>query len=796
MTRLTAAILGVLWTSVSPSALAQEPDFRFTKIVDINGNPDANYAEIQEAIDAIGTPGATEHWVVLIYPGTYTIDESAELIHLNDADERISLVGIDRESVIIDVTIIGSGIKITTGDESTRDCTISNLTIRTSGGHGIEIVKGSGGNDKVPKNITIENVTIQADDIEQPAVPKYGITAQNLQDSRIANCMMTTSDGYAIDLTRTTGFTAPTNNILTGLTLLPAGAAKHGISVSDVQNFRVLNSTITPDDGDGIDLIKVSGGTSPSSVTIDNVTITTDTTTRHGIDIESASSDIVIRNSYVETLSTAAHAVYLRSASGASAVSGLRIMQSQLFARGGDGASGPGLTSDVIRLDHPTTNGLIQDSYLQLDKTGLAVNLESNAAGTTYLSLEKLTIRGLYAYPLLDLSGSTSARLANSDLLDADSPYNCVTVGVNTQILNTSIVIDRNSISPPIAQYDSAAVYGTGASGLRVVNSRLQGLAWGMRLDNNCTDVLVANSQLIGSNWGVALECGDEISFQQCTIIADSANGKYATSPDYHGVFIDDKDTTPACEPGSIRFNGCTISASSAENGLDALGVYVKAAPGSSDGPVVFKDCNISARVTTTDAGGALAFGVLADEANSAALDGGSIVSSDAYERETQQFDVNNNSGGTAVLTSGVKYSKWKGPIGSTVQPASTTQRTINVAAISNTAILAATALTTSEQTITTNITNPDVYRVLSVKGNEADMNQTVILIGTNFAGERIADSMTLNGTAVVNGVKPFKTVTKIILPAQLDADETVSVGTTSKLGLYNAISATSDVLQ
>ncbi|MCL4718052.1 MAG: hypothetical protein KJ057_06210 [Phycisphaerae bacterium] len=589
--------------------------------------------------------------------------------------------------------------------------------------------------------------------------------------------------------------------------IIQAPANKDAITIkgvgarnNSIRNLTILTNDSTADEGRGIVIKKEGTGDNLSNITIDGVAIKTQAHGSNGIDVQYLEDGLTIRNCRVETISTGSHALLLRASSGMDEIRNLQVFNSQFLARGGS-SGGINNDSDAIRVDHPLLYGVIQDAYLQTDGLGLAINLESGADGTQYLGLEHITVRNFGAFPMLDLRGSTRTRLANSDLLDADSPYTCVYVGTDTHIQNTSIVVDRAAVDPPIAQYDSSAVYGSGASGLRIFNSCLQALQWGLRLDNNCTDVVVSNSEMISSHYGVFLECGDNIRFENCTIIGDSANGKLATSPpEYHGVFIDDKDSTPTCEPGSISFTGCTIRAASHEENLDARGVYVKASPASSDGPVVFKDCNISARVTVTDAQDAdqaRAFGVVADEADAVNLDGGSIASFDRDERESVQFDVYNNSGGgPAVKTSGVKFSRWKGPVSATLQPASMTQRLINVAAVSNTAILAATALTASEQTITTGITQPDAYRVLSVKGNQGGMTQNVILIGTNFANERITDVIALNGTTLASGVKPFKTVSKIILPAQSAPGQTVSIGNTAKLGLYFAVGAGADVLQ
>ena len=61
---------------------------------------------------------------------------------------------------------------------------------------------------------------------------------------------------------------------------------------------------------------------------------------------------------------------------------------------------------------------------------------------------------------------------------------------------------------------------------------------------------------------------------------------------------------------------------------------------------------------------------------------------------------------------------------------------------------------------------------------------------------ERIADAIVLDGTATVEGDKPFATVDKIILPAQSGPGQSVSVGLTDRFGLHFPIGSASDVIQ
>lgn len=110
-------------------------------------------------------------------------------------------------------------------------------------------------------------------------------------------------------------------------------------------------------------------------------------------------------------------------------------------------------------------------------------------------------------------------------------------------------------------------------------------------------------------------------------------------------------------------------------------------------------------------------------------------------------------------------------------------------AAVSATAVHAAIALTDAPQEITTGITNPDVPRTVTVKGNQSGVAGNVVIHGTNAAGETITDTIALNGASEVEGIKAFKTVTQIDLPVEVNAGtDTVSIGRAKKLGLPHIV--------
>lgn len=89
---------------------------------------------------------------------------------------------------------------------------------------------------------------------------------------------------------------------------------------------------------------------------------------------------------------------------------------------------------------------------------------------------------------------------------------------------------------------------------------------------------------------------------------------------------------------------------------------------------------------------------------------------------------------------------------------------------------------------VTTAITNPDVPRTVTVKGNQAGITGNVVIDGTNIAGDVIQDTIALNGATEVEGVKAFKTVTKITVPVKNGAGDTVSVGIAKKFGLPHIV--------
>lgn len=109
----------------------------------------------------------------------------------------------------------------------------------------------------------------------------------------------------------------------------------------------------------------------------------------------------------------------------------------------------------------------------------------------------------------------------------------------------------------------------------------------------------------------------------------------------------------------------------------------------------------------------------------------------------------------------------------------------ITPATVSATAIHAAVTLHATDATlVTTGITNPDVPRTLTAKGNAVNEAGDVVIVGADILGNVISDTIALNGVAEVEGVKAFASVTQITLPARTTAGDTVSIGYAKKFGM------------
>ena len=105
----------------------------------------------------------------------------------------------------------------------------------------------------------------------------------------------------------------------------------------------------------------------------------------------------------------------------------------------------------------------------------------------------------------------------------------------------------------------------------------------------------------------------------------------------------------------------------------------------------------------------------------------------------------------------------------------------------------AAINLLAAAQDIKTGITNPDVPRIVTIKGGIAGQAGNVVITGTNILGATITDTIALNGTGEVLGVNAFKTVTNIHVPAQThtataQVETATVVGTVTEAGNAKAV--------
>ena len=91
--------------------------------------------------------------------------------------------------------------------------------------------------------------------------------------------------------------------------------------------------------------------------------------------------------------------------------------------------------------------------------------------------------------------------------------------------------------------------------------------------------------------------------------------------------------------------------------------------------------------------------------------------------------------------------------------------------------------------TVTTGITNPDVPRVVRIKGNQASVTGNVVVVGTNQFGETKTDTIASSGVSAVDGVIAFRTITSITVPTQGAGGDTISLGPGTALGLDRRIS-------
>jgi hypothetical protein len=89
---------------------------------------------------------------------------------------------------------------------------------------------------------------------------------------------------------------------------------------------------------------------------------------------------------------------------------------------------------------------------------------------------------------------------------------------------------------------------------------------------------------------------------------------------------------------------------------------------------------------------------------------------------------------------------------------------------------------------VTAGITQPDVCRVLLIKGSTAGITGNVVIHGIDHLGAIVTDTIASNGTGRISGVVAFKTVVSIDFPARNAPGDTISIGTANIIGLPLAV--------
>ena len=337
-------------------------------------------------------------------------------------------------------------------------------------------------------------------------------------------------------------------------------------------------------------------------------------------------------------------------------------------------------------------------------------------------------------------------------------------------------VLDKDNLrirNSQITAYDTALLMDATTNGdcdsIEISDSVFRALKTGVYLHNNCKNVLIQNS----------------------TCFADSSVVQSPpTNITMRGVWMKLDLGTNA--PAAI-FQNCLIRAAGSAQYVTAIELGAAKA-------TRFIECDIRGDTTSTDETGR-AEGVLSFLAagQDAAIVNGAITTTSIFDKVTEVYDVKSDQGVTPLKVSGTRFSKWRGAPVSAERPVSITQQIVNVRPGTTNAILPAVTLTDDPQEfppVSPSPSQPDAYRVLSITVTGSNPpSQHVYVVGTDWAGNKIVDKILIAPGTVI-GNKPFKTVTKIYLPAKTGPLQTVSVGTTHRFGLYNPISATSDALR
>jgi hypothetical protein len=162
---------------------------------------------------------------------------------------------------------------------------------------------------------------------------------------------------------------------------------------------------------------------------------------------------------------------------------------------------------------------------------------------------------------------------------------------------------------------------------------------------------------------------------------------------------------------------------------------------------------------------------------------------------QTQITNLNNSMSAAQDVGLGTLLSG--GVVNANVTAVSTLRYSVAPTLQTATSAMPATLLLVAAQTaVTAGIIQPDVPRIITVKGNGANVTGNVVIRGTNINDVAITDTIASNGATEVLGVKAFKTITSVDLPAYAVAGtESISLGRGVKIGFPVAIPNTGNVI-
>lgn len=104
---------------------------------------------------------------------------------------------------------------------------------------------------------------------------------------------------------------------------------------------------------------------------------------------------------------------------------------------------------------------------------------------------------------------------------------------------------------------------------------------------------------------------------------------------------------------------------------------------------------------------------------------------------------------------------------------------------------------TASEQTITTNITNPDIPRNTSITVTQnSTPSGNITIYGTFMDGTTGNEAIASSTAGTIYGNKAFAKVSQFVIPVTVSSGDTVSVGWSDKIGLCNSFNSTGDIFK